>query len=252
MIEFLRGLFGRRRREGFLLERNIPLGAMTDDRPGARIANSHRGPPYMPVYHDIRRVRPPLWPDRLWRVRILKPASGRAVAEPDTHYIHARAVEIVEEVPASRIFGAHGEAVAALIELAKRMDPDMAARLAAARHSQAGAVYSRVWRRWIALNLPSSPHRDIDHEGTLKVVGGDGASPVNEGLAMIHGEAFHRAEQACGRAAFHVDDDDDAVLNPPWNDAAQALLEAALARGAPELLEDGEREILDAAVSSVR
>lgn len=156
------------------------------------------------------------------------------------------------EVPAARIFGAHGAAVVELIGIAKTLDADMAARLAASRHPQAGAVYSRVWSRWIARNLPSSPHRDIDHEHTLKVVGGESSSPVDEGLAMIHQAAFSRAREVCGDAAYRVEDENDLALNPPWDEAAQALAEAAMARGAPQILESGEREILDAAVSAVR
>lgn len=66
---------------------------------------------------------------------------------------------------------------------------------------------------------------------------------------VIHGEVGRRAEKLAGPSVWLVDDADPegAFLADPWCAASTALLDVALALGAPELVGQHDKDILTAA-----
>jgi len=66
---------------------------------------------------------------------------------------------------------------------------------------------------------------------------------------MIHNMVGRRAEALAGPSVWVVDeaDPEGARLSEPWCAASIALLDAALAFGAPDLLERQDHDILTAA-----
>lgn len=234
----IRSLFDRPGPEGLLY---MPDGeaAGAKLRPGARLRNARRGPPWIVVAETLEDVVPTPWPGRLWRVRVRDAADEQP--REDAGYVRAVAVDVLAEEPASTLFGAEGAAVVELLDLALVLTEDKARRLAIGRSPDAAKAYSRAWTRWIAKRSPHARHLRGDHDTTLLIP--ELGSPIGRGLALVHGTVFKRA----GGAAV-ADADGDAVLTPPWDGAAQALAEAAMARGAPELLEPGERALLLAAL----
>jgi len=160
------------------------------------------GTPITDAYEDPREVS--IWPCRLWRV-----ADG----------------EVVEELPAWRVFGVLGEAVLTVVERAGAITEEQVAALAALDDREEGRLYQAAWLRW----------------GRT----GERVNPVGSGVS----EARRAVEEAARRTddgLFGWDDYDEVevLTDRVWRRAGHAAMAAALASGAPWLFEPEEREVV--------
>jgi hypothetical protein len=239
-----------------------PDDAMASARPGARVTTRNRRPPYIAVSDSIQALTVARWPGKLWRVRVAEPA---AVSEmPAAAGIaRATAVDVLNEVPAARLFGPHGDKVCAVLDRARELDWAQARSFARARHLDAGKAYSRAWSNWLlSVGVASpfrvdfmsvvdtSPLRDTDFTGVLSTSAHPG-SPVNEGLKVLHRTIRDRAAETEGGKALIIREDGEEGFEPVWLAACYALLEAAMAMGAPAVCEAEDRRIMCKAWNAV-
>jgi hypothetical protein len=146
----------------------------------------------------------------------------------DAGYTRVLAVDVLAELPPWILFGEHGQAVADVLERAQRLANADACELAAERHPEAAAAYSRAWQRWLDRQPNRTRYRGF-HSRLLAVAGaGRAGSPVGSGLLLTWTCVTDSARHA-GSAAFTVDDEGDEQLLDPWAAAASALLDAAMA-----------------------
>jgi len=227
---------------GFLYVSPRQEGPIRAAAAGAVIENPDSRPPWIVVEHSIESIIAAEWPGRLWQVDILKTAPEQPVASAG--YTRAVAVRIVDEVPLSALFGTHGESVAAVIDRAMILTLDDARLLQDAIHPLARAAYSSAWLRWLGRNPRMDPA--VDHALTL-AVSGTPRSPVGCGFSVLYSVVSDRARIVSGDEAFRADEEEDLVLEPPWGNAAGALLHAVMAFGAPELTSHSDHEALLAA-----
>ena len=82
------------------------------------------------------------WPCRLFEV---EPVGGLVTDDDHPYKVGAHAWRVVREIEAWRALGPNGEAVAALIERARRMTGEEAARLDAARDAARDAAWDAAW-----------------------------------------------------------------------------------------------------------
>jgi hypothetical protein len=223
--------------DGYVYVPDSNPGAFASAARGVVIGNPDRSPPWIVVNHAIEWALVARWPGRLYRVVVLD-VDGIEQVSADAHYTRAFAVKVIDEVPASCLFGEHGEAVAAVLSFASRVDGATARRLAEHRHPEADRAYSRAFRRWLDLIGCGSVHAESDFSGTLSAGLGPSRSPLNCGLALIHRVVSDRAEVVDGPEAFVEDEDGERTLGPVWQTAASALLDAAMALGAPSLVSE--------------
>lgn len=233
-------------------------GPLAWARPGSEIRNPQRGKPWIVVHHELSFVTVGRWPGRLWFVEIIDAATRRdqesAGGPPTTGatYTRAVAVRVDKELPASMLFGEHGEAVCMVINAARQLTLEQAKHLSAARHPYAGQAYDRAFRAWFkARGLPIQPWHD-NFDGTLAAGGDRSHSPIYSGLMVVHNQVSKRAVSLSGDTAYEAGDDDDAWLVEPWRGTSTALLDAALALGAPELVGPTDGQILTSAWASLR
>jgi len=232
----------RGRRQGFVYVADVEAGPMREAKPGATVRNPDRGPPWIVVDHSLRSVIPAKWPGRLWRVEILEEAPEQPNAT--ARYTRAAAVRVLEEAPASALFGPRGEAVVRVIDRAGRLELDDVRALSELVGDEARAAYSRAWNRWLAEVDQASPHFGENHDGTLAVFAGETRSPIGGGFTVLHEVVSRRARALAGDAAFETDEDGEVFLAADWAGASHALLHAAMALGAPDLVPPGDRELL--------
>ena len=226
-------------------------GPMADAGPGVVVSIEDRKPPWIVVDHDLGAVHVARWPGRLWRVEIVDAVSdadvrraGSAHPLKSAAYTRAVSVRVVDALDASSLFGENGSAVSAVLDAAARLTRRDAEALASGRHPEAGEVYGRAWRRWHRqMGLPLG-HHDADWDGVLAVGGAGVRSPVNSGLTLVHSAVLSRAGDVDRQRATRADDDGATVLLDPWSTADLSLLEAAVAVGAPALLDRRDRETL--------
>lgn len=237
---------------------------MAPARPGLRIAKKNRRPPHIVVSSTIQSLVVALWPGRLWRVRIVDPVTeADEDAAPPVGFTNAVAVDVLEEIPAARLFGPQGEKVCAVLARALQLDWDQARSFAKARHPDAGKAYSRAWSNWLlSVGVASpfrvdfmsvvdtSPLRDTDFTGVLGT-SAHPSSPISSGLKVLHRTIRDRAEETEGSKALIVHDDGEESFEPVWLTACYALLEAAMALGAPEVSAAEDRRIMCKAWNSV-
>lgn len=222
---------------------------MSDAAPGRLVRNASRDRPWLVVDHDLSSVIAAKWPGRLWWVEIvdrLSDAEMRASGSPlvaDVNYTRAVAVKVIEERPVEILFGAHGRAVAAVIDAASNLTRTQAEALAAARHPDAPAAQTRAWTCWLE-RRGQKPTVGNEYDGVVQMPGRGGA-PIGPGLSLIHREVSRSAESSGGPSVWTVDEYDDGTwLNEPWASAGSALLDAGHAFGAPENLSAADRSIL--------
>ncbi len=262
----LKWLFGSQSlRRGYVYAPRDDPGAMRSADAGRRVANTSRRPPWLVVFHELTGVRIARWPGRLWEVEVVDAISNTESGSPirsDAGYTRAAAVEVLREVPIATLFGANGEAVCAIINSVDRLTLELAEQLAAARHPDAGRVQTRIWRSWFTTTRvpkgrggwanvrmqerkPAADDPD-SFDGVLEMAAREPRSPLGQGLAIVSAQVGRRAESILGRAVWLPDPDDDegAWLAEPWSGASMALLDAALAFGAPHLASDEDRSIL--------
>jgi hypothetical protein len=235
---------------GYAYAPDIAPGVLSGAAPGATVRNPDRSPPYIVVDHAIESALIARWPGRLWRVVVLD-ADGVEQVSAHAHYTRALAVRVIEEVPAARLFGEHGEAVVAVLSFASGLDAATARRLADLRHPEADQAYSRAFWRWLDRTGGGSAHGPSDLSGTLAAGRGPSRSPLNWGLSLVYRAVEDRAEAVVGPGAFVEDDEGERSLTPVWQTAAATLLDASMALGAPSIVTEEEMAILTAAWRSV-
>jgi len=186
---------------------------------GATIRNDNRKPPWLAVNHDLDSVILTKWPGLLWRVAVIN-HGPMADLIWNAAYTRAVAVKILEEVPVDLLFGAHGKAVCSVIQAANKLTEEQAVGLAKTRHRDAAAIYA----------------------GSIKA---KHSSLIKSGLSLINISVWKCARNLWGDQAFEYNEEREewAILSP-WSEAAEALTEAALALGAPDLVEDSDRQKL--------
>ena len=124
----------------------------------------------------------------------------------------------------------------------------LARKLAAARQPDADQAYSRGWQRWLNRQPNGAPYRNSDHSHVLAVPGaGPDGSPVGHGLTVLWTCVTDGARRYAGSAAFAADAEGDEILLDPWSTAASALLDVAMAVGAPDLVDSADAARLTAA-----
>ena len=239
-------------RHGFVYVANAHDGPMAHAEPGLTVRIPGRGPPWIAVDHELCSVVVARWPGKLWAVEIVDPitngdlkAANQVGLRPDAGYTRSVAVEILHAVPVATLFGPHGEQVCAVIEAAAALTLAEAMRLGESRHRDAGDAQGRIWRRWLVReNIPLDRYSD-DLGGTLAIGVSKTGSPIGQGLRVIHGVVGRRAEALAGSSVWLVDeaDPEGAWLAEPWCAASIALLDAALAFGAPELASSADHEL---------
>jgi len=217
-------------------------------QPGEVVAMPVAGePPWIVVCFDLDQVLVAHWPGRLLQVKLELPINPEVAAAVEAtnaeissdRWCRAHAVEVLAELDPSTLFGSHGAAMLPVLEVAEHLDEVTVAALAAARDPEASAAYQRVWNRWGA--------DEID-DVTLFDLGRDGGSPVGRGLLMVEDLVNLSAKSTpeashYGRADPDDPDGEELILEPRWHQAGLALIEAALALGAPEVA-GGEASIL--------
>lgn len=240
-----------RARQGFVYVPLTASGPMAQAEPGQTVRIPGRGPPWIVVDHELSSVVVARWPGRLWAVEIVDavtPQDGAPRLSAGAGYTRAAAVRVLYAVSVATLFGARGEETCAVIEAAAALTLDQATRLREGRHRDAGAAQIRVWRRWLVReNIALDRYNDLD--GTLAIGASKAGSPIGMAPRVIHGEVGRRAEKLAGPSVWLVDDADPegAFLADPWCAASTALLDVALALGAPELVGQHDKDILTAA-----
>ncbi|MFF3401554.1 hypothetical protein ACFYW6_23975 [Streptomyces sp. NPDC002659] len=224
---------------------------------GARVTLPSFKPPWIVVDHTAERVLVARWPGRLFRAQVVSPATDEeraAMAQaadnlrPEAGYTRAIAVDLLEEISPSVLFGPHGAAVIRVIEAGLALDEKGARELASARHPAADREYSKAWDRWLAEQPKAAHYRNQDHASTLLIPGaGTSKSPIGDGFAVVW-HVVRKSAQLRGRAeSFAVDEDGDEVVLDPWRTAGGALLDAAMAFGAPHLVDSHAIAVLTTA-----
>jgi len=184
------------------------------------------------------------WPGKLWRVRVEKQGDmSDLVAQPG--YWRASAIELLEELPLSVLFGPKGEAVLEIIAQISTLLRTDAQALADNLPDDAWMAYSRSWMRWSQEDGEPAAEDEGDWRGALAATrrGDKARSPVDSGFLLIHSQLRQRAEQLDGGNAFTLIEEDgetEQVLKPMWQAACDALLFAAMARAAPQYVSDDD------------
>lgn len=231
--------------EGYVYVPDLEPGVFAGASQGTVVQKPDRSPPWIVVDHAIESAIISRWPGRLWHVVVLD-ADGVEQASAHANYTRALAVKVTKEVPAACLFGDHGEAVVAVLSLVSRLDAATAERLADLRHPEADQAYSRAWRRWLDRVGIGPLHGASDFSGTLEAGQGGSRSPLNSGFSLVYCVVWDRAQSVAGSEAFVEDDEGERSFGPIWGAAASALLDAAMALGAPEVVSE-DTAILTAA-----
>lgn len=247
--------------DGFVYVSGDPDHPMAGAQVGERARMPSFDPPWIVVHHRLDAVLAVRWPGRLLRVRSVPAATEeeRVALEgaaqnlrAGASYSRVFAVDVLEELRPAVLFGPNGDAVVEILERADQLTESVAGDLAVARHPDAGDAYRRAWDRWLSGQPNGAVYRDGDHAGVLAVPGaGPVGSPIGHGFALVWRCVTGSARQRGGSAAFTVDEDDDEMLLEPWSTAGVALVESAMALGAPELVDDPDRAVLTAAWQAV-
>ena len=212
-------------------------------QPGDVIRNPTREAPWMVVERTLEDVLVTSWPGALWEAKVID------ALQPQGHtgnYTRAVAVQLVRRLPSHILFGPNGEGVAWILDRASTLGPEEATLLYAHRSADAGRLYSKAWLNWGGLTAEKQDFEDW--EGIVSVPGQVPVSPIHRGLNTVFGCVVTQALDTDGETAMYADggpeDDPDLHLAEPWRSAALALIEAAMAFGAPDLLPDSERDVL--------
>jgi hypothetical protein len=108
-------------------------GPMAGAVAGARIRIPSLDPPWIVVAHGLDEVLVARWPGRLFRVISVSPSDEEeriALARAgenlraDAGYTRVFAIDVLEQLRPSVLFGPHGEAVAEVVECAGRLTAD--------------------------------------------------------------------------------------------------------------------------------
>ncbi|MCB5164483.1 hypothetical protein LG634_06490 [Streptomyces bambusae] len=214
---------------------------------GARIRVPSLEPPWLVVDEELEGVLVVRWPGRLFRAEVVPPSTDRERAaaalaagnlRSGAAFTRAVAVDLVEELSPALLFGGHGKAVLRVLEAGRALDGEGAHRLASLRSTTADQAYGAAWERWLADQPNGAPYRGRPHAWTLAVPGaGRSRSPIGHGFTVLSRVVRESARLRGGDEAFTVDEDGDEVTAPAWRAALGALLDAAMAFGAPDLVD---------------
>jgi hypothetical protein len=219
----------------------VPGGPKDRAATGTLIRGDHLGAPWIVVAHTLEDVIVARWPGRLMFVEVLE-AAPPSPAQVIGH-TRAIAVRVLEECSAADLFGAHGAEVCKVIQAADRLTEEGVERLGATWSEAAAEAYTRAWATWIAhQESVSRPLRQGSAEAPP--AGAKGRhSPIGYGLSVVHDAVVARA-RAVGGDRVLVRGEEETALVPRWAIAAEALLQAALALGAPGLMPEADRRLL--------
>lgn len=239
-------------RDGFWFDAADPDMAL--ERAGNHVRLARAEPPWLVVDQSIATMTlGRRWPGQLWRVRVtqLGDMSG-LLAQPG--YWRAAAIELLQPLPLGALFGPHGEAVVDILARIPELTREQARALGADLPADGWDRYGRAWERWSkdeeGVPTPVDAPPQSEWYGVLAAASrrGGARSPVHGGLLQIHGLLRQRAQAVDGDAAFirEVDEDGevDESLAAPWDGASDALLFAAMARGAPQYLSTADADVL--------
>jgi hypothetical protein len=229
--------------EGYVYVPDVENGPLSRASVGSTVRLSDRCPPWIVVDHSIASVIVATWPGKLWRVMNIDSDGVDQVSE-HAPYTRAFAVTVCGEISTSRLFGAHGDDVCSVISQAAQLDFAVVQSLADARHPAAGQAYSRAWHNWLAELDRDSDYQGQNLAGTLGIGEPGRRSPINCGLTVLHRVIWDRADSLVGPSAFLSDEESEPCFNPTWASASAAMLEAAMAFGAPLLSGREDRLIL--------
>lgn len=231
---------------GFVYVANGDTERMKDAEVGMEIENVDNAPPWIVVDHSLKSIVAAKWPGRLWKVQVVRAAPEQP--NSSANYTRAVAVRVLEEVPVARLFGIHGERVCEIVAKASELQIEQVVALAEALDlGAADDAYSRAWDSWLERVDPNSSHLGESHAGTLCIFAGGTRSPIGVGLSLVYGQVVKRARALLGDSAFVTDTEGDEWLEPTWLAASSALLHAAMASGAPELLSQDDIQTLTSA-----
>jgi hypothetical protein len=238
------GRAGADGRIGYIYVQDGDDGPLRCAQPGCVVSNEGEGPPWIVTNEVIASIIVAKWPGQLWKARIIKAASKRDQPYAYAKYVRCISVEILERIDPSALFGDHGQGVVQVLSKAAELKREQAAILSAARHAEASSAYDRVFRRWIAGRFAYYDNAE-SYDGTLAAGPPEaGRSPIGCGLTLILRTLSDRAELEDGPRAFDYEDDGTPYLIEPWSGACKALLDAALALGAPHLSTDEDQDRL--------
>ncbi|WP_190123867.1 hypothetical protein [Streptomyces inusitatus] len=170
----------------------------------------------------------------------------------DAGYTRAISVDLLEELSPSVLFGPHGAAVCRVLEVGYGLDEEGARRLASARHPAADRAYGTAWDRWLAEQPKDAPCQGEGHARLMAVPGaGPSQSPIGHGFSVLVDAVRGSARLRGGPDADATDEHGDEVLMDPWRTALGALLDAAMALGAPHLVDGQVGTVLTSAWNAV-
>ncbi|MEV8504963.1 hypothetical protein AB0368_09050 [Actinoplanes sp. NPDC051475] len=166
------------------------------------------------------------WPCRLWKVHdLVQPTTS--MKKP--FYLHCQSFEVLEEIPSWQVLGAHGAAVARLIDEASDLTQaqvDVIGTLDSLGETRTEQAVLQAWRA----RLPSP----ANHRPPLAPYGTAWdflSTAVESAAARTDSHLFGWVEGA---------DRWPLLADPAWEQARRAALAAALAISVPDLLTDDE------------
>ncbi|GHI04209.1 hypothetical protein AQI88_35535 [Streptomyces cellostaticus] len=242
---------------GFVFVHDGSSGIPQTASAGTRVRQPSLEPPYLVVGHSPADVLVSRWPGRLFRAEVVPPTTDEERAatvriarsmRPEAGYTCAFAVDLVEEISPSVLFGPHGGAVTRVLAAGLALDEDVARSLASARPTAANDAFGRAWDQWIAGQPKAAGYRGRDHRSTVAIVArGAPVSPIGRGFTALCGVVDDSALLRGGKGAFTRNERGEKVLTEPWRTAGRALLDAAMAFGAPHLVDGAASTVLTAA-----
>lgn len=242
-------------REGFWYD--YPDKSIALKRDGKQVKLARAAPPWLVVDQSLSSITiGSYWPGRLWRVQVkeLGDMSG-LVAQPG--YCRATAIELLEEMPLSALFGPNGGAVVDLLTQIPTLSRAQAEDLSKNLSANASDAYSRAWVRWSETRKhPGHAEDDNDWRGVLAAPSAHDKqrSPINSGFLLVHSLIWQRAQELEGDNAFtlvEVNASTEQILTPVWQNACDSFLFAAMALGAPEFVSAADSPELTRAWRSV-
>lgn len=161
-------------------------------------------------------------PDRLWRVDDLE---DEIRILPRNRWIRCKSLTVREELPNWLVMGPHGDLVAQVIDQARDLTDKQARAIATMDPADEARLSRALWDRWL-------PNRKSH-------------SPVGYGLAEVHGAVIEAARRTDPHLfGWDPDDEVEIIADAAWQQAGNAANAAALALGAPQVLDPPENQRL--------
>lgn len=257
----MKGLAAPREATGFVFVSGTSRDCLKAATAGTRVTLPTFTPPWIVVEHSLERVPVTRWPGRLFRARVVPPvtdeeraAMARAAGglSSGAGFTRAIAVDLLAELSPSVLFGPHGDNVIRVLEAGLALDEEGARKLASARHPEAAEEYHKAWDRWLVDQPEGEHYRNQDHASTLSIPGaGPSRSPIGHGFSLIWWVVTKSAQHRGRARSFTLDEDGDPALADPWESALSALLDTAMACGAPHLSDSEAATVLSTAWHAV-